>query len=553
MPLKIRRKRINVPLTAQSIDYTIDGFGDVDAVIAITSGRDGGTDGNDTNAHMSVGWWDGTNQYSFRSSGKTAESTGRTNRGVSNTHLIGWIYQVFLSTTRWREWGRITGTVPNGVTITWDDDSLDNNRVDLIFIGGLNNVSMGRVDFDGVTLTEDVTTGHENHVVLFASLGASLADEFTSTTTLNPLGLAFYNGSTVSQAVEAFCSRYNKSTSQNGQIIRNDAVDARTLESGVTHQVAYSRLSGTQFRLTMSGPTPAAHKLYYLALELSDPAEFAMGIDETPALVGLDAISGMGLAPDFFGVLNTGLAAINTHYDLNSVYAHGMAWGFADALGEGSIGFRSRNTVGTMDEDCWSINASVLRMMGYDTTASAYEASIDSWDADGVTLDYSTLDATKGQNRQFIWIASGAPPAGGSFNETADITVAFTCNASETYTAPSYTETADITVAFSCNASETYTAPSYVETADLAVAFTIDASELFSPPGAFNETADITVAFTLNASETYTPPSFVETADIDVVFSLTANETFSTPAALPAGITHLFAKPVSSLGAAKVR
>ena len=519
MSLKIRRKRILVPTSSGAQNYTITGFGDVDAVIAITSGRDASI-GRDAHGQIAIGYWDGTNQGFTSHYCKDNEGYIKTGRGHSNSHIIGEVEQRYNSTRYWREWGRITGTVTDGITITWDNNDLDDHLVELIFIGGTANVSMGWADFVSQT-TLDVTLGHEPHVV-FMSTNNAWSDDAQSTGAIHSFGFAHYDGTTTKQGATAFLSAHNANTVACSQVITDDHIAAGMSSTTLDYDVTFSRLSATQMRL--AGSETLDEAFAYLAIELNDPDEFQMGFSATRTAAGSQSIGGLGFEPDFVGCLLARIGAFDSVQ--STTQAQGFGIGVADSSGDAHIAWRSNDGAGTSREDS-TAHDDFMRQLYPNADTYGNIAALQSFDSDGFTINYSTLNSTYCTSKKFIWFASG-PIASGAFNETATCNVASGCAASETYTGPTYTETATCTAASGCTAAETYTGPTYTETATCTAATGCDASESYTP-GSNAETAVCTMASGCDASETYTAPTYTETATCTAASGCTASETYTAP------------------------
>jgi hypothetical protein len=126
-----------------------------------------------------------------------------------------------------------------------------------------------------------------------------------------------------------------------------------------------------------------------------------------PNATGTQSFTGAGFSPDASLVFGAPLVTSVGIIDTASVML-GVAANESPTV-QGAVSMYSLdNDTPTFNVNASSSTSSVLQKLT-DTTVDA-EADVDSWDADGLTLDWTNADATAGL---FTVVALGAPPASG--------------------------------------------------------------------------------------------------------------------------------------------
>lgn len=413
MSLKIRRLRFTKPTSTGAANHTISGFGTVDAVIAIVNYSRSGTADPAANVMHSIGFWDGTNQNSVSISSNDNGSSRSTARALSTSHIIS--RAKYGSPDTREEIGRITGTVTDGVEITWDTTTAW--FIELIFIGGTSNASAGVAQLTNGSVNTDVTIGHEPHVLFAVNTMASNAPEYVIGGGAFSFGVGHYDGTTTNQAMTAFNAEDGTANAQNGQILRDNAILGQVTAAAESYYGTFSRLSSTQFRIATNTSSHGDDRFAYLALALSDADEFHLDVAATPAATGSQSYTGCGFEPDFVHVVATRCDAVNTLY--TNTNAMGFSQGSADSTGESSTGFRDRDGADPSQANSYYDATKLFTQLGYNVDTYHAIGDFTSFDSDGWTINFTTLNANA-QSREFIWFASGPISAGPTYTLTVN-------------------------------------------------------------------------------------------------------------------------------------
>lgn len=400
MALEFGIVELAAPGSTGTQNVTISGFGVPDAVIAI---RPNTASGTNPAAMLSVGFWDGTNQVGFGS--HTANGTAGTwaARGQSTSHILASGFSTSSSSETLVEYGRVTGTVTDGITLTWDFATGALMRY--VFIKGVSAATAGAVALTTSSTITDVTVGHEPHVAFFLSVGDQATPDSVTTHNLFSIGVAHYDGTSTSQWMMAYGDQDGISTSAGASIFRNNAVAGQTLWSGETWYATFSRQSSTQFRLTANTASHGDDHVGYLAIALTDPTEFAVGTDTTASSATTKATTGVGFEPNFLGVLASGLSSVNSILTTSHVRA---GLGFSDGTTEHAQGIGIADNASTATAYSFETSNLVGLLTG-DSASYTHTGTLQSFDSDGFTISYSAANAAKVMG----WFAVKAAGGGG--------------------------------------------------------------------------------------------------------------------------------------------
>jgi hypothetical protein len=154
------------------------------------------------------------------------------------------------------------------------------------------------------------------------------------------------------------------------------------------------------FTVNWTTANASSRIIAYLALK---GGRYFVGNETQRTSTGTRAKTGVGFTP-------TGILAFSVNATANaSVAAHDrIAIGGASAAGtEGATWAGDTDSLATTSADQSTVTDKVLRLIDTDGPAAAdAEADLDSFDADGFTLDWTTADAVA---REFVFICFGTP------------------------------------------------------------------------------------------------------------------------------------------------
>lgn len=333
-------------------------------------------------ARLSIGWTDGTTHFTTAQNAEDGQTTTDTAR-LDEAHLI-------IDTTPGTN--NVTGRMAfsalttNGITgdITTAMDA--DYTVKCIMFGGTDDceVKSGSIAGQALNNTVDVTdVGFQPDLVFFfshdftnvGSSGNDLACGF---------GLAWNDSGTVVQ-------RSTQYFSDNSQAVgTTEGVFSDTYACGLpgTYQCEISDFDTSGFSLTAR--TAPTERVFYLAVRLSG-WDISLGGYGVPTTSGTQAYTTPGFTPN---VIIEGFTR-NTSQDTNQSSGEATAYGFA--LSDQS----EEHTISVTDEDgaTTSNTASIesatgLSIYEHDGTTLAAQSTIDSFDVDGYTRDWTTVPGT---------------------------------------------------------------------------------------------------------------------------------------------------------------
>lgn len=256
------------------------------------------------------------------------------------------------------------------------------------FFGGADvEAACGILDTDGGIGNRVVTGLGFQPMLLIAASGAD------SVAAGMGLGDHFSFGMTDGTSQRLSSISNNAPSPEHRQNLRDDGV-YRIVSSASGNQLAkvgLGSLDSDGFTLAVDTDQPSARELIWIAVRMTGGAFKIISLD-TPTSTGLEAYTGMGFAPDAVMGYVTTQQAINPANPIapSSTLAGGSGYFSFDNAKEWAISYCHSNAAGAV-EKC-DLKAAALRLG--DGTASgtgAVNATLDSLDADGFTLDYSAV------------------------------------------------------------------------------------------------------------------------------------------------------------------
>lgn len=375
---------LNADTTAAS--FTRSGFGTPEAALVFV-GR-ANTGGNPTTtAAMSIGFWDGTNQYCAAVVSNDAVGDSDTARRRLNNRIaadisisgstVGNLFQAQLATTT------------DGVTITITDDNTTVSRyATVVLFKGLSSKKLGNFTFAGDTSAIDVTTvGFKPDLVFYCDVvdGAAWTTSPSDQTdgALLIFGAAHNDstdtitqGSILYSAVDALgSSRVNLSTGNT--IGRQGFYDSNWF----SHTISAFDSSG----FTVTPSLASASRPMFLALEFDNPDDAYVGIVDSKTSTGTQAHTGTGFTPQILILASTGGTTVNGS---SSSPTGSFFIGAGDSTAEQALVISDEDAQGTTDTESYANTSNILALRFHGGTTDAI-ADIDSLDSDGWTLNYS--------------------------------------------------------------------------------------------------------------------------------------------------------------------
>ena len=381
---------------------TVSGFGTPTAAIIIANGRTAVGAGN--NANMSIGFWDGTNNCGLCIASDDGSTNMETDRSWSNDHC--YIETNGFGSARW-EIASITGTVTDGVELTWDIANAD--ELTVILIKGTLSASIERLDLSEVSTDNTVTPGHTTHALFAMSVGAAGAtDGISSHASLN-FGLGHYDGtSTYTQHSVGWYDQDAAANSNLRQEVSTDRILIRQNSTGLTWELTWSAVTSTQFTITSNTTTTWGNSVFFLCLELDEPAGFEVGNGTSPTSTGTKAFTTSD-EPSFVGLIQTSLPNADQQYNTDD--ATGFCFGVTDGTTDKCFAFNVAHNAAVSDTLHHHQNNVSFLYAPADTGTIENTSAFSSFNATDFTLNYTAVDTTAYQN---IWWAVLGASTGGS-------------------------------------------------------------------------------------------------------------------------------------------
>lgn len=367
-------------------NFTVSGFGTPKAAIIIASEATTNITAIG-NAKMSVGFTDGTRQFSVGVMSEDAIADSDCYHVTSNTRLLAMLD----GAGNVEHEGLFNGWITDGLQIDWGASGAFGGLVTVILLGG-SDLSVYAGDFlaDAAVDTDtDVTApGFEpDQVIVIGSQNAAY-DSVNDTFAIALMMMGFADNGTsdvecgasyhsIDSSASANCANYVSDVYTIGDTDHNPAVEIRDFDaSGFT---ATTRNSG------------GAYRYCYLALKYGGAPHWA-GIIDSPTATGVTAVTTPGIQPQFVMVLSQGVNTLNTQITSDIVGATGT-YGIA-AFNSSEIFstcISDDDAAATMNTESFSADSFRCRdSIG----AHLHRATFVSLDATGWTLDYDIASTT---------------------------------------------------------------------------------------------------------------------------------------------------------------
>jgi hypothetical protein len=281
----------------------------------------------------------------------------------------------------------------DGIQIDWTAKDTQAVAMLVTFIKGLDDYKVGVHDFtfSAENDTEDVALGFAADVVI---VGGQTLNAFPKNlgNVYFGQGMAAWNGASFDQFSH---TRYSRTARTNGEvwsIMRNDAVYTNMTITGTetsSYEITGRDSMNLEFTARNSG-SDLDHALFYLAMSQAD-WEHKVIVDANPTSTGNDAKTGVGFVPDHVFSIQTNLETLNSRDGTDE--SNGKAWGVFDGTNEWTVGCSDEDGSATMNTDSW-IDDSALYCDDAGLGTRDYVATFVSFDADGFTLNYTTVPTT---------------------------------------------------------------------------------------------------------------------------------------------------------------
>lgn len=296
----------------------------------------------------------------------------------------------------------MTSLDSDGFTLNWSDAAGGSPIVNYLALGGadLTDVDVSKID-------SKATTGNQAYTHLSFQPDCIMMMGIGQNTTIATHGSSTFGFGAAISATERFsmavASSDNKATTETSRALKaGECIDITTGAGASWIRADMVSMDATGFTLNWDVVTTAR---YFICVSLKG-GQYAIGTETQKTSTGTKATTGVGFQPT--GLLFASVAAVNSA----SIVAHSH---FMLGAGSGATercysASADKDAVGTTEADSRVHSAKCMGMMTAGTPTLDAEADLDSIDADGFTLDWTTADATA---REFKYIAFGSDAVAG--------------------------------------------------------------------------------------------------------------------------------------------
>lgn len=279
----------------------------------------------------------------------------------------------------------------NGISLNFSSNGVaDMGCHFAAFAGNGVSAKVGTINLGTGTSAIDVTgVGFQPDVVLLISVDGTFSPTYTSANTKFMFGVCVNDGSATQRAVAFYEDDGQANGDANLALITDGAVtDHNPTTRAEQYTCTVSAFDADGFSITPSA-SAGGTVVGYLALKFADKSVALLDFT-TPTSTGSSAITGAGFLPEFGIAVTTSLEATDTFPGATSAVQ--SSWGVS------MIGNEQWATSWCVESGAATTNTSSERknvaiLCGNSTVNDDIEATLTSWDSDGLTLNYSAVNA----------------------------------------------------------------------------------------------------------------------------------------------------------------
>lgn len=379
--VKFRTVRTTIPTSGTTLDVSITGFGDVQAVIGFVTTA-GTNDTATADASMSVGFLDRQvtpTEINATMLSVDARATSDAQRGYTETDFIRCITTSGATACElnFNSW------ITDGVRFDISTNPSPARYLTCIFIGGSDvaNTYADAFNPSNLTTLQDITDpGFEPDLVFFCSSNINVGVEINCHMSI---GVCHNDGADTQGCVSFFDANGSGTTEVDTQL-RNDRAITQISSGSEDYNTTISNFDASGFSLQNSA-NASSDRFLYLALGFTNNPNISLDFIDGPTATGDYSSSAPAFQPDFMMLLMPDNTSTNTVQgsDGFAVYA-------ADPTNEYTNAYHSADAVGT------SVCKSLVADSIHDLTGSnsdLHVGSFSSFDTNGFTLNFTTAPA----------------------------------------------------------------------------------------------------------------------------------------------------------------
>lgn len=378
------------------------------AIFAATKAMD--FDVFNTHAYFTVG---ATDKTSMSAVGFADDNIPTTDTKTSSRHSSSKCVYLINGTDAGLLEADLTGVShpTTGVEINWTDTDTQ-EYVSALLLGGsdievkLISIDLTNASYTNVTANHGLSGTPDCLIIYGHTAGAN------SISTDGKISIGFYDGT--NSACMAHGSDDAVANSAQIGIVRDDAVGCRLGTTGINYNVTVGSMGATSVGLTASAAPSSTHRYDVICIKGGASFEAKVGVftTRTSGTGTEQVISGMGVAPTTVIFAPSNVLATNGVSTSNTGGYAGIGWavnnnGTTQQFSTGAVG---RDDYAVTDHWTRSRAANDACLLVANATASVTvvaKAAVgaNDWESDGVSLTYSTYNATA---RYIPYLAFGA-------------------------------------------------------------------------------------------------------------------------------------------------
>jgi hypothetical protein len=387
--VKIAVQDFTDPTATGNQDYTTSAFASktpVAALVMSTWHRSANDPGESIHARLAIGAMDGTTQTSaWMSSRDNSANTSTSNYQRSDQVHV----QVDSGGTNLVQ--RAAGSfISEGIRLNYTNIVANVGQVRGTFVGFAGadvTADHGNISLGTGTSAISVTTGFQPDVVIFYGMGSSTQDAI-------PSDMRFFFGIALADGTQKCVIWAEESGVADGtpyQTLYTNRCGGRLAPAGggLTYHLTAGGFSGTGFQVTPSA-SAGSQRMHYLALKLNG-RDLSLFEFDSPTSTGTQSYTAPGFMPQFALAVLTNLEAVDSVPGTTSDNQGGLGISFIGNE-QWAASARIDSGAATTDTGCRLQNHALLGPSA--TATNAIVASLTSFDATGLTLNYSAVQGT---------------------------------------------------------------------------------------------------------------------------------------------------------------
>lgn len=375
------------PTATGNQDYTtsaLDGKTPVAALVMSTWHRSASDPSETIHARLAVGAMDGTTQTAAWLSSRDGGASTSTNIYQRSDQVHAQVDQGGTNTTQ-----RATGSfIADGLRLNYTNIAANVGAVRgayVAFAGSDVTADHGNINLGTGTSAVSVACGFQPDAVIFYGVGSSTQDTLPGSMTFM-LGMALADGT---QKCVIWSEATGLADGTPFQTLYTNRCGGRISGGALSWHLTASNFNSGGFDVTPSA-SASSSRLHYLALKLNGRGISLFEFD-TPTSTGSQAYTAPGFMPQFALAVVTNLEAVDTVAGTTSDNQGGLGVALIGNE-QWAANMRIDSGAATADTGCRLQNYALLGASA--TATNAIVASLTSFDATGLTLNYSAVQGT---------------------------------------------------------------------------------------------------------------------------------------------------------------